>query len=255
MSTLPFSLERTIVIRARRETVFTFFTDSARFAQWWGHGSQIEPRAGGKVLIRYPNAVEASGNVVEIDDGRKIVFTYGYASGKPIGPGASRVTITLEEIREGTRVRLQHDVPDAATRDAHVQGWRYQMAVFANAACDAEHAEVAVRVDKFLGAWGEADPARQSALLEESVAPGIVFRDKHSNTTGLDDLKTHLAAAVKFMPGMRLKREGAVAHCQGTAVVRWVLVGPNDAEMGRGTNVCDLSPDGRLARVVGLWGG
>ena len=252
---LPFSLERTVVIRARRETVFSFFTDSSRFAQWWGPGSEIDARPGGRVYIRYPNAIAASGSVVEIEKGQRIVFTYGYESGQPIAPGGSRVTITLEDVAEGTKVRLQHDVHDAGVRDHHVQGWRYQMAVFANAACDVEHAEVAVRVDKFLGAWGEADPARQSALLEESVAPGIVFRDKHSNTTGLDDLKTHLAAAVKFMPGMRLKREGAVAHCQGTAVVRWVLVGPNDAEMGRGTNVCDLSPDGRLARVVGLWGG
>lgn len=254
MSTLPFSLERTVVIRARRETVFTFFTDSARFAQWWGPGSLIEPRAGGKVLIRYPNAVEASGNVVEIDDGRKIVFTYGYASGKPIGPGASRVTITLEEIREGTRVRLQHDVPDAATRDSHVQGWRYQMAVFANAAAAIEHASAAERVDALFKAWSESDAAARELLLSEAVAPAVSFHDKFSATDGLADLHAHLAAAQMHMPGVKITRDGAVQQCQGTAVARWIASGPNGAELGRGTNVYEFAPDGRIAKVIGFWG-
>jgi len=29
-------LERTVLIRAKRETVFRYFTDSERFAAWWG---------------------------------------------------------------------------------------------------------------------------------------------------------------------------------------------------------------------------
>ena len=40
---LPHSLDRTIVIRARRETVFRYFTDSLRWAKWWGAGSMIDP--------------------------------------------------------------------------------------------------------------------------------------------------------------------------------------------------------------------
>ena len=43
----PFSLEREILIHAGRETVFRFFTDSERFARWWGPGSRIEPRVAG----------------------------------------------------------------------------------------------------------------------------------------------------------------------------------------------------------------
>jgi len=44
MTDLAFSLERTITIRAQRSTVFRFFTDSERFARWWGKGSEIDPR-------------------------------------------------------------------------------------------------------------------------------------------------------------------------------------------------------------------
>jgi hypothetical protein len=52
---------------------------------------------------------------------------------------------------------------------------------------------------------------------------------------------------------MVLERSGEVRHCQGTAVADWVATGPDGAARGRGTNVFDLAPDGRIARVVGLW--
>ena len=38
------TLDRKITIGARRETVFRYFTDSARFAKWWGAGSQMRGR-------------------------------------------------------------------------------------------------------------------------------------------------------------------------------------------------------------------
>ena len=63
--TLPHALDREVFIRARPATVFGFFTDSARWAAWWGAGSTIDPRPGGRVVIRYPNAVEAGGEVLE----------------------------------------------------------------------------------------------------------------------------------------------------------------------------------------------
>ena len=66
MKGLDHVVERTVTIAARRETVFRYFTDSERFAAWWGAGSTIEPRAGGAVHVRYPNGVVAGGEVVEI---------------------------------------------------------------------------------------------------------------------------------------------------------------------------------------------
>ena len=95
MTPLPHRLDRTVVIHASPETVFRFFTDSARWATWWGAGSTIDPRPGGKVYIRHPGAVEVLGEVLEIRPPERIAFTYGFASGKPMPPGASRVTIRL----------------------------------------------------------------------------------------------------------------------------------------------------------------
>ncbi|MFN7943478.1 MAG: SRPBCC domain-containing protein [Thermoanaerobaculia bacterium] len=251
---LPHALDRRLLIRARPSTVFRYFTDSERWASWWGAGSTIDPVPGGRVHIRYPNAVEAGGEVVEIDAPKRIVFTMGYANGQPMPLGASRVTITLAADPAGTRLHLQHEFADAAVRDQHVQGWRYQLSIFANVASDQAQAAAAERIDAWFAAWSEPEATRREALLAGAVAAGVAFRDRFSAVDGLDDLKPHLAAVHVFMPGMRLERSGAVRHCQGTALADWIARGADGAERGRGTNVFALDADGRIADVVGLWG-
>ena len=130
---LPFSLEREVVICASRATVFRYFTESERWARWWGQGSRIDPRPGGAMLIVYPGGSTAEGTVESIEPVERIVFTYGYnRPDTPIPPGGSRVTITLTETKAGTRVVLKHDVATEAIRGEHAAGWRYQMSVFAD---------------------------------------------------------------------------------------------------------------------------
>jgi uncharacterized protein YndB with AHSA1/START domain len=188
MSGLGHVLDRTVTIAARRETVFRYFTDSDRFAAWWGETSQIDPRPGGIVHIRHPNAVVAGGRVVEITPVERLVFTFGYESGQPMPIGASRVTITLEESPRGTVVRLRHELPSATARDEHVQGWRYQLAVFANVVAREAHESVGALADRFFAVWGEADAARRRAELEAVAGEALAFRDPYSCTDGLDDL-------------------------------------------------------------------
>src|SRR5665213_862228 len=95
MSALAHRLDRTIVINAPREAVFRYFTDSSHWAKWWGAGSTIDSRPGGKVYIKYPEGTEVAGEVVEVKPPERIVFTYGYVKGIPIPAGGSRVTIQL----------------------------------------------------------------------------------------------------------------------------------------------------------------
>jgi uncharacterized protein YndB with AHSA1/START domain len=253
MSTAERVLERTVVIRARRETVFRYFTDSTRFAAWWGEGSRIEPRPGGEVYIRYPNGVVASGEVLDITPSERVVFTFGYEGPERlIPPGGSRVTIALEEGREGTLLRLRHEVPTAEAREAHGPGWRYQLALFANVAAREQHAEVGTLVDRFLAVWAEPDAARRGTTLREIGTDHLTFRDAFACTEGRDDLVGHIGAAQQHMPGVWMERRGPLRQCQGTAVADWVAVGPDGRALGEGTNVYDLAPDGRIARVIGL---
>jgi uncharacterized protein YndB with AHSA1/START domain len=253
MTGLDYVVERTVTIAARPKTVFRFFTDSGRFAAWWGEGSRIDPRPGGAVRICYPNRVQAGGEVLEVIPCERIAFTFGYDSGDPVAIGASRVTITLQAVPRGTRLTLRHELPTASAREVHVQGWRYQLAVFAEVAAQDAHAGVAERVDRFLGLWATSDAAARRAALAELTVDSLSYRDRYSCTEGRDDLDAHLAAYQRFMPGLVLQRTGEVRQCQGTALVDWAARGPDGASRGSGTFAIELAADGRVERVTGFW--
>jgi uncharacterized protein YndB with AHSA1/START domain len=251
--TLPQRLDRTVVIAAEPDTVFRFFTDPARWAAWWGAGSTIDARPGGRFLIRYPNGTEASGEVLDVMAPRRIVFTYGYLSGTPIPPGASRVTISLEAAGIATRLHLVHEFTDAAVRDEHVQGWRYQLSLFGNVVADEVFAGAGKSVDAWFAAWSEPDASRQVTTLAQVASPHVRFRDRFSLVDGLPDLLAHLAAYQRFMPGLRVAREGEIRHCQGTVLADWVARAADGAERGRGTNVFVLGVRGQIESVIGFW--
>jgi uncharacterized protein YndB with AHSA1/START domain len=252
---LEHTIDREILVRAPRATVFRFFTDSTRWAQWWGKGSSIDARPGGALLIVYPDGSRASGEVLEVRALERFVFTYGYeGAGKPIAPGGSRVTIRLAEHPEGTRLSFLHELADRPTRDHHVQGWRYHLAVFANVAANEAHAAAAVRADAWFAAWNEADAAARERAFAALVHEDIVFQDAHSSTHGLADLVAHVAGAKVFMAGITLARTSEPRHCQGTALVDWQAKKADGSPLAKGTNVLEFAPDGRITRVVGLWG-
>lgn len=255
MTALPFTLTRQVVIRASQDLVFRFFTDSTRFAAWWGPGSTIDARPGGKVRIVYPGGVLVTGEVLRVDPVREISFTYGYEeqNREMIAPGGSRVTISLASHPEGTMLSLRHDVPTAVAREAHEAGWRYQLSVFANVAAAEAHAGANDAIDRYFALWSEPDAGRRAEMLRALAAPDVVFRDRFGCTASLDDLAGHITAATQHMPGLRLERDGEVRQCQGTAVADWMVRAPDGSVAMRGRNVFDFGPDGRLTRVVGLW--
>ena len=252
-TSLTHQLDRTIVIGAPPPAVFRYFTDPARWAAWWGAGSTIDARPGGRVFIKYPGGNEASGEVVDIAPPSRIVFTYGYNSGKPFGPGESRVTIALEPVTQGTRLQLSHEFAESAVRDEHVQGWRYQLSVFANVVADETHGRTAALVDRWFDAWAETDAATRTEQLAAIAAPHVRVRDRYSCIDGAADLGHHIAASQRFMPGFRLRRTGDPRHCQGVVLADWIASGPDGQERTGGTTVFELGPDGLIVSVTGFW--
>ena len=250
---LPHRLDRSILIQAPRETVFGYFTDSERWARWWGQGSTIDPRPGGAVHIVHPGGVKVAGEVLEIDPPARLVFTYGYESGTPMPVGASVVTVRLHDDRQGTRLDLAHEFADEKVRDEMVQGWRFQLSLFGNLVANDLHAGAGAAVDGWFAAWSEPETATREAVLDRIATTEVRFRDRFSLIDGMSDLRPHLAAVHKFMPGMRLEREGDVRHCQGTVLADWVARATDGTERGRGTNVFELGHHGRIESVTGFW--
>jgi len=252
MPELSYQLERTVLIKAARETVFRYFTDSTRWANWWGAGSTIDARPGGTVYIRHGNGVEVSGEVLEVRPPERIVFTYGYASGKPVAPGESRVTIKLAPEAGGTRLVLRHEFAEAAQRDPHVQGWRFQLSLFANVVANEAYAGAAGTVDAWFEAWTIADEKAREEAVSRIAVPEVQFRDRYSLLVGAEDLRAHIGAALRFMPGITLKRKGEVRHCQGEVLADWAASGADGKERMSGTSLFVFRADGRIERVTGF---
>lgn len=244
---LAHSLDRSIWIRAPREIVFGYFSDSVRWAAWWGAGSTIDARPGGALLIRYPNGTEVAGEVLAVAAPEKIQFTYGYKSGQPVAEGTTLVTVTLAEERGGTRLELRHEFTDPAVRDMHVQGWRYQLSVFANVVADAVFSGAEASVDEWFAAWAEPDAVRRAERFAAIAVAELIFQDRWSCLRGREDLCAHAGAAQKFMPGVVLKRKGPIRQCQGTVLAEW-----SAGEKMTGTNVFVFGPDGRIEIVTGF---
>ena len=250
MTERPHALDRDITIRARPEIVFRYFTDSERFARWWGEGSRIEPSPGGAVRIRYPNAIVVTGEVVEIDPPRRIVFTYAY--GETPGPDPTLVTIELLPHVDGTLLRLRHEFADAKTRDAHVQGWRYQLARFAAVVGDEVHAGAADAISAWFASWNEADVSRRRDALAGAVAPDVRFRDGNGDIYGIDELVPHIAATHRFMAGITLLPRGQVRRGHDVALADWQAVRQDGSVVRTGTSVFRFTPEGRIEDVTGI---
>lgn len=253
MTSQPHRLDRVITIQASRESVFRFFTDSARWASWWGAGSSIEPRTGGAVRICHPGGVEVVGEVLAIAPPQSIVFTYGNAGGKPIAVGGSTVTIELERHGLGTRLQLTHTFAEAAPREEFVQGWRFQLALFSNLVTDEANAGAEARVDTWFRSWSEPDAAERERMFASTASSDVQFRDRFSHLDGMSDLLPHVTAAQHFMPGMTIRREGNIRHCQGTVLADWTAVAADGQPRGRGTNVFVVGGDGKFTAITGFW--
>ena len=115
------------------------------------------------------------------------------------------------------------------------------------------HAAAGVRADAWYAAWAEPDDAKRHAALAAIAAPDVRFGDKWSLLDGVDEVSHHAGAALRFMPGMTMQRAGDARHCLGTALVDWVVPGPDGQTKARGTNVFTFGPAGEITSVTGFW--
>jgi len=252
MKTLPFVVERTIVIDADPELVFTFFTHAERWAAWWGSGSTMDPRVGGAIRIVHSNGFVSTGEVFEFEPPRRFGFTFSMQYQGVVPPEDSRVIFTIEPHANGTSVHVRHAVADKALADLLPQSWRFHLSLFTNAVSNLVNVGGSDLVDAWFGLWTEPDSEERMAKLRGIAAADASFRDPYSSLTGLEEIALHIAAARKFMPGIRMERAGPVRHCQGTALADWDAVGPDGQKRMTGTNVFVMRR-GKLESVTGIF--
>jgi uncharacterized protein YndB with AHSA1/START domain len=122
-------VEKEIHIAARPETVFPFFTDSAKISQWFGSHALLEPRPGGVFRVAINSDTVARGEFVTIEPHHRVAFTFGWEGDDNITlPGSSHVEVTLTPDAAGTLVRLVHtQLKSQEIADRHAQGWGHYL--------------------------------------------------------------------------------------------------------------------------------
>jgi uncharacterized protein YndB with AHSA1/START domain len=128
-------LEHDVLVAARPETVFSYFTDPAKMVHWMGDEATLDPRPGGVCRVVWTAAGVMAGEFVEVVPHSRLVFRWGWEAGVfGVPPSSTEVEVSLEPEDEGTRVRLTHRrVPEPAL-GFHAMGWNHYFGRLAIAA-------------------------------------------------------------------------------------------------------------------------
>jgi uncharacterized protein YndB with AHSA1/START domain len=129
-------IEHEVRVAASPETVFAYFTDPTRMVQWMGDEATLDPRPGGACRIVFQpaqplverNEVAMSGEFVEVDPPRRIVFTWGFETEMfATPPQSTAVEISLTPDGEETVVRLVHRRLHPEAVAFHRTGWEHYL--------------------------------------------------------------------------------------------------------------------------------
>jgi uncharacterized protein YndB with AHSA1/START domain len=133
------SVERQITIAASPDTVWDFLVDPDKATRWMGQKAAFDPRPGGLYRVGVIPGNTASGEFVELDPPRRLVFTWGWEPGakgeNPVPPGSSTVEIELVPDGDGTTLRFVHrGLPNTEAAESHAHGWDHYLDRLATAA-------------------------------------------------------------------------------------------------------------------------
>jgi uncharacterized protein YndB with AHSA1/START domain len=135
-TTEAFTVERELTIDAQPGTVWKLLVEPHEQSRWWGTPLDFEARPGGPFRVEVIPGHVASGEFVEVDAPRRLVYTFGWESeGNPVPPGSSTIEIELIEADGGTRLTFVHSgLPTEEQQGSHAHGWDNYLARLATAA-------------------------------------------------------------------------------------------------------------------------
>lgn len=120
---MPF--EKAVVVPLDPTSTFALITQPDRLRRWMAVAARIELRTGGAYRWTVTPGHSAAGTVIDVDPGKRVVFTWGWEDHGDPPPGGSTVTITLTPVDGGTEVRLVHDGLTAQQAARHAKGWNH----------------------------------------------------------------------------------------------------------------------------------
>src|SRR6476620_10929684 len=111
-----------ISINASPEEIFPYFTDAELIVKWIGNAAELDPQPGGLFRLEFDTLIQ-TGEFLEIDPPRRVVFTWGVLGREEFAPGSSTVEVVLKSEGEQTIVELTHGGLAGDWVGAHDRGW------------------------------------------------------------------------------------------------------------------------------------
>ena len=96
---------REIVFPAPPDEVWEALTDPEQLEEWFANDVEFDAREGGEGVFRWDDGEERHATVVEAAPGERLVLDWDEEG---------TVELTLEEVEEGTRLRVRESTPQFA---------------------------------------------------------------------------------------------------------------------------------------------
>jgi len=108
-------IEREIVVPAGADEVWEALTEPERLEEWFATEAALDAQPGGEGVFRWGDGDERRAVVRESQPGERLVLDW---------ETGGAVTLELEEVDGGTRVRVVETSPDfAAALELHAFAW------------------------------------------------------------------------------------------------------------------------------------
>lgn len=118
--------QQSVLIYARQEDVFRYFTEPEAIAAWMGDEASVDPRPGGRFILRFDDKV-VEGRYVEVDPPRRLVIGWGRRGSVTFPPDISRLEVVLVSEKTGTRVVVTHHGLPPDEQPRHADGWKHYL--------------------------------------------------------------------------------------------------------------------------------
>lgn len=147
---------------------------------------------------------------------------------QPFGPDGQPTKIDRDVVR---RKAARHVKEDQAIMESH---------------------EVDALIADYVAAWSEPDPATRQRLLASAWSDDGTYIDPTSQSSDRAGLDAMIAQFHTNNPGATFTIKGNVEHHHGHIRFFWTLHFANGAEVS-GMDYGQVTPDGKLARIVGFF--
>lgn len=115
-------IRHSIWIDAKPHVVFQYLVDPEKLVRWMGASALLEVKPGGQYEVRFKEGWVSRGEFVVVEPPHRLVYTVGWEGNPEFPPGSTRVELTLEPERGGSRVSLEHFGPPSEGLES--DGWK-----------------------------------------------------------------------------------------------------------------------------------